>query len=488
MSSAVENGFSFESRPVGLRKRVWSISALAGEEVHLRDEAHVRRRALAGQAAADEIRQRLGGDVVALEQGGVEQVAQGQFVSRLEGDGVRAPFGQVRSRGQSRSHRACGRPGAPSRARRRPLRSSSGWRPGPCPPREIARGYVPALVVGDDVSPCAGGRFRVDGECAAPARPREPPRGRGHENERRAPDRGPVGNLGDSHGQRYGPPTPDTQLPTHANTMNEAAFHSEIAAAQDARRPCALATVVATKGSVPRAPGAKMLVYADGTLAGTVGGGKFEALVIEEALAAIAGGVPRLKTYTLREGEPQSFGAICGGEASVFIEPLTAGEALWIIGGGHCSQAIARLGRECGFYVGVVEDRADQAAPERFPGVNRLVTDRAAPEFIAGREWVAQDALVIVNRHAGLDKLALDAALRRPVPGYVGMMGSRRKVARVFDELVAEGHARADLARVHAPIGLDIGADSPAEIAVSIIAEVLRYSRRREGGGSLRAG
>ena len=210
--------------------------------------------------------------------------------------------------------------------------------------------------------------------------------------------------------------------------------------------------------------------------------------MIVEAQEAIAEGTPRLKNYVLREGEPQSFGAICGGEANVFIEPLTAGEALWIFGGGHCSQAIAKLARECGFYVGVVEDRPDQAAPERFPNVNRLVTDQAAPAFIAGRDWTPRDALVIVNRHAGLDKLTLDAALRRAVPGYVGMMGSRRKVARVLDELHAEGHTREVLGKVHAPIGLDIGAESPAEIAVSIVAEVLRFSRRREdGGGGMRA-
>ena len=265
--------------------------------------------------------------------------------------------------------------------------------------------------------------------------------------------------------------------------MIDAALHTEIAAAQQARVPCALATVVSTRGSVPRAAGAKMLVYGDGRISGTVGGGKFESLVIAEALEIIADGTPRLKTYFLREGEPQSFGAICGGEASVFMEALTAGEALWIFGGGHCSQAIARLARECGFYVGVVEDRTDQAAPERFPGINQLVTDQPAPAFIAGRDWNARDALVIVNRHAGLDKVTLDAALRRGVPGYVGMMGSRRKVSRVFDELAAEGHAREALAKVHAPIGLDIGAESPAEIAVSIVAEVLRFSRRRETGG-----
>ena len=253
--------------------------------------------------------------------------------------------------------------------------------------------------------------------------------------------------------------------------MIDAALHTEIAAAQQARVPCALATVVSTRGSVPRAAGAKMLVYADGRISGTVGGGKFESLVMVEAQEAIAGGTPRLKNYILREGEPQSCGEAVGG-----------------FGRGHRSQAAARLGRGCGFYVAVVEDRPDQAAPERFPGVNRLVIDQAAPAFIAGRDWTPQDALVIVNRHAGLDKLTLDAALRRAVPGYVGMMGSRRKVARVLDELAAEGHAREALQAVHAPIGLDIGAESPAEIAVSIVAEVLRFTRRRaDGGGSMRA-
>ena len=265
--------------------------------------------------------------------------------------------------------------------------------------------------------------------------------------------------------------------------MNDTEFFAEIANAQAERRACALATVVAAKGSVPRGLGAKMLVYMDGQTSGTVGGGKFESLVILEAGEAIREGKPVLKHYLLREGEPQSFGAICGGEVDVFIEPLTSGEAVWIIGGGHCSQAIAELAANCGLYVGVVEDRTDQLNPQRFPSAARLVTDQAAPEFIAGREWNKCDALVIVNRHAGLDKLALAAALKRGVPGYVGMMGSQRKVNRVFDELVAEGYAREDLRRVHAPIGLDIGAESPAEIAVSIVAEILRFTRQGSGVG-----
>ncbi len=259
--------------------------------------------------------------------------------------------------------------------------------------------------------------------------------------------------------------------------MNDADFHAEVTRAQAERRACALATVVAATGSVPRGPGAKMLVYLDGATSGTVGGGKFESLVIEESLAAIRAGTPQLKHYLLREGEPQSFGAICGGEVDVFIDPLTSGEAVWIIGGGHCSQAIAELAANCGMYVGVVEDRADQLNAGRFPKAARLVTDVAAPDFIAGRAWTEREALVIVNRHAGLDKLALAAALRQGVPGYVGMMGSRRKVARVFDELVSEGHAKEALHRIHAPIGLEIGAESPAEIAVSIVAEILRFTR-----------
>ncbi len=271
--------------------------------------------------------------------------------------------------------------------------------------------------------------------------------------------------------------------------MNDSALHAEITAAQSEGRPCALATVVSAKGSVPRQPGAKMLVYVDGRISGTVGGGKFESLVIEEALGIIREGEPVLKNYLLREGEPQSFGAICGGECAVFIEPLAVGETVWIIGGGHCALAIAHLAAGCGWYVGVVEDRAEQLGGDRFPASARLVTDQSAPAFIASRDWTPRDALVIVNRNADLDKRALDAALRRPVPGYVGMMGSRRKVARVFDELAAEGHERETLRRVHAPIGLDIGAESPAEIAVSVVAEILRFTRRREdGGGSLRRG
>src|SRR3954453_147178 len=133
----------------------------------------------------------------------------------------------------------------------------------------------------------------------------------------------------------------------------------ELVAARAARQPCALVTVASTKGSVPRAAGSKMLVYGDRKSSGTIGGGKFEALVIDEAVAAMRTKPPLLKTYPLHEGETDSFGAICGGEATVLIEPQLASEAIYRGGGGHGANAIAKLAISPGFFVTLIEDRSD---------------------------------------------------------------------------------------------------------------------------------
>lgn len=257
----------------------------------------------------------------------------------------------------------------------------------------------------------------------------------------------------------------------------------ELVAARSARKPCALVTVAATKGSVPRAAGAKMLVYADGRTSGTVGGGKFEALVVSEALDCLRTKEPLLKTFTLREGETDSFGAICGGEMTVLLEPQRLREALFLVGAGHCAQAIARLAVECGLLVEVLDDRAEILA-EMPAGVVRHA-EIAAPQFIGERAWQRDEAIVIVSRNHQLDGEALASALRTPGAGYIGMIGSRRKVRQVFDRLRARGVSEEALAQVYAPIGLDIGADSPAEIAVSAVAEILAVLRGR-GGKNLR--
>jgi xanthine dehydrogenase accessory factor len=242
---------------------------------------------------------------------------------------------------------------------------------------------------------------------------------------------------------------------------------------------CALVTVAATKGSVPREAGAKAIVYADGRLSGTIGGGKFESLVIADALDALATKQPLLKNYPLHEQSADSFGAICGGEVTIFIEPHTPRESLVIVGAGHCAQAIARLATECGMHVTVLDDRVELLTD--FPAHVRA-SKPAAPEFIAAHPWRADEALVIVSRNFQLDREALHAALKTSGCGYLGMIGSRRKVRLVFDELLASGVSAAQLARVFAPIGLDLGADSPAEIAVSVVAEILQVLRGRSGG------
>lgn len=256
------------------------------------------------------------------------------------------------------------------------------------------------------------------------------------------------------------------------------AILEELLRARQSRARCALATVAATSGSVPRQAGSKMLIYGDGKTFGTIGGGKFEALVVEDSLKSIVEKKTLLKTYPLREGKPESFGAICGGEVTVMIEPQNLSNAVFLIGAGHCSLAIAKLALDCGMQVTAVDDRAELL--QNFPAqVERVAEDAAA--FISKRDWQDDDALVLVSRNYQLDREALAAAIKINRAGYIGMIGSRRKVHRVFDALKQAAPVEA-MKDVYAPIGLDIGADSPAEIAVSIVGEILQVLRKRRGG------
>ena len=261
------------------------------------------------------------------------------------------------------------------------------------------------------------------------------------------------------------------------------ALLDELATARRARNLCALVTVAATKGSVPRAAGSKMLVYASGLTSGTIGGGKFESLVIAEAQEQMREKKPLLKTYPLHESSPESFGAICGGEVTVLIEPQILSEAIFLIGGGHCAQAIARLALDCGLFVTVLDDRS-QLLPA-LPAQVATITDVAPAKFIGSRQWKNDEALVIVSRNYEIDRDALAAALGNCAAGYIGMIGSDRKVKQVFDYLSERGVSKEKLRQVYAPLGLDIGADSPAEIAVSVIGEILTVLRQR-GGQHLR--
>ena len=251
----------------------------------------------------------------------------------------------------------------------------------------------------------------------------------------------------------------------------------ELVAARTRREPCVLTTIAAVRGSVPREAGVKAIVFPDGRLIGSVGGGKFESLVIADALLALPGGKPVLKTYPLHEKSPDSFGAICGGEVTILMEPQLPGESLVICGAGHCGQALAKLAMDCGWHVTLVDDRQ-----EYVNGAVATVVHAGAPaDYIATRTWRPQDAIVLVSRNYMLDREALSAALAHPGAGYIGMIGSKKKTRAVFEELKTQGHAEEALARVHAPVGLDINADSPMEIAISILAEIMMVLRGRDG-------
>ena len=243
----------------------------------------------------------------------------------------------------------------------------------------------------------------------------------------------------------------------------------EMMKARKERRAHSIVTIAAAKGSVPRQAGSKMLVYPDGKISGTIGGGKFESLVLADTLAMPRKSAPLLKTYPLHEASVDSFGAVCGGEVTVLIEPQLPPPALTLVGAGHCSRALAQLARTCGWHVTVLDDRADQLTA--FPA-HDILTD-SAPAFIAAKSWQDDDALVLVSRSYQIDRDALATALRHRTMGYLGMIGSQRKVRLVLTDLLSDGFTTADFQDLHAPLGLDLGADHPDEIAVSIFAEIL---------------
>jgi xanthine dehydrogenase accessory factor len=255
-------------------------------------------------------------------------------------------------------------------------------------------------------------------------------------------------------------------------------LYAELSEALSSDEPVALATVVQATGSTPREAGAKMLVYADGRTRGTIGGGKMEALAIRDAQSAIERGTSGLYHYALQDAQAGDAG-ICGGQVDVFIDVVAAPPTLVVAGAGHVAMPVAEIGRLCGFRTVVVDDRADMASAERFPHAER----RIAPDLVGALDELTitpQTYIVIVTRGHALDEGALRAVIASPA-AYIGMIGSRRKVNATFERLRAQGIEEALLSRVRSPIGLDIGAQTPAEIAVSIMSEIILL--RRGGSG-----
>jgi xanthine dehydrogenase accessory factor len=238
----------------------------------------------------------------------------------------------------------------------------------------------------------------------------------------------------------------------------------------------ALVTIVSSNGSTPQRVGAKMLVYADGRIVGTVGGGCYEHDAIGKARQALETRKPVTVKYDLNDDFAEETGLVCGGQMEVFIEPIEASPAVYIFGAGHVGFYLARMAHDAGFGVHVVDDRAAFANAERFPFAAAVVVDDI-PDWLAKTAIPPTAYAVVVTRGHRNDLDALRALAPRELR-YLGLIGSRAKVARLYEQLLGEGGVTPErLARIHGPIGLDLGAVTPQEIAVSITAELIAVRR-----------
>lgn len=250
---------------------------------------------------------------------------------------------------------------------------------------------------------------------------------------------------------------------------HEAVYEAILDAVHNGQSACVV-TVVETRGSTPRGVGAKMLLRTDGSTVGTIGGGALEAAALDDAKKALTDGQSRIGHYSLL-GETEEDLGVCGGEASVFVEVLRPKPTLLIVGAGHVGQPLAELGHVLGFRTVVVDDRPEFANLARFPNADELVVTPLGT--LTEQVTITPRTFVIIATRGHEHDAVVLRQVVSSLAGYIGMIGSRRKVRSVFEHLLAGGVSKESLARVYAPIGLRTGGRTPAEIAVSILAEIV---------------
>jgi xanthine dehydrogenase accessory factor len=240
----------------------------------------------------------------------------------------------------------------------------------------------------------------------------------------------------------------------------------------------ALCTVVKSEGSTPRHVGSKMLVYPDGKFIGTIGGGDLEHRVLDEAWMSITDGQSRMLSYTMADparGDP----GVCGGTVEVFVEPILPPAMIVVIGAGHVGKAVVHLAKWLGFRVAVNDDRAEFCNPESTPGADSYypVEMGKLPEQLKINR---RTYIVITSRGSSVDALGLPGLLETN-PAYIGVIGSQRRWLTTVKALKAKGVSEEKIAQVHSPMGLELNAETPEEIAVSILAEILMIKDRGTG-------
>ena len=260
-----------------------------------------------------------------------------------------------------------------------------------------------------------------------------------------------------------------------------------LANAIDSGIPVAFCTVIAVGGSTPRETGAKMLVYSDGKIEGTVGGGKVESMVIKQAVQCISENKPGKYDFSLHADG--NTGMICNGDLEVFIDVYKKPFKVLILGAGHVAIKIAQACELAGYPYIVADDREEFANREKFPGAMKIMT--VQPDHAVAQAGVDRETyIVIVTRGHSLDNECLVEALKTDAP-YIGMIGSRSKVNAIFHKMAEkaeaarkEGKSEPDPLsdkRVYSPIGLDLGGKTPGEIAISVIAEITKLFNSRTG-------
>ena len=254
-------------------------------------------------------------------------------------------------------------------------------------------------------------------------------------------------------------------------------IYKRVAEIEDKGESAALCTITQATGSTPRRAGSKMLVFPDGSIEGTIGGGEMESLVVREAQAAMEDGKMRLVEYSLTDpqrGDP----GVCGGQLEVYVEPLTPRPTVIVVGAGHVGKAVAHLAKWLGFHVVINDDRKEFAAEKNAPRADEYITGQLS-ELPDEYRVTSQCYIILTTRNMQVDVAGLPALLQTPA-AYIGVIGSRRRWESTHKMLLEQGIAEEDLARVVSPMGLELNAETPEEIAVSILAEVLML----RGGGS----
>ncbi len=237
-------------------------------------------------------------------------------------------------------------------------------------------------------------------------------------------------------------------------------------------RPFALCIAVSTKGSVPRGPGAKMLVYTDGKIYGTIGGGRIEKRVIQDALTSLKTNEPALLHYDLLKQLEMS----CGGSMDVYIEPVMSKNKLYIFGAGHTGSALAKKAAEFDFDITIIDDRKDYLDEFSQPGIHKLSGQYS--DVINGLTFDSHTYITVMTYSHTCDREILSLCIHKP-SAYLGMMGSHRKVELTKKMFLDDGLATPEeLDKVDMPMGIEIGADGPDEIAISIIAKLIAVKNK----------